>query len=59
MAKYPPSPPSLRRVFMALRVLSIIVLGVGVWIGIALIQDGDTIAALRYVAGGASFAAAT
>jgi hypothetical protein len=44
---------------MALRVLSIIVLGVGVWIGIALIQDGDTIAALRYVAGGASFAAAT
>jgi hypothetical protein len=44
---------------MALRVFSTIVLGVGVWIGVALIQDGDTIAALRYVAGGASFAAAT
>jgi hypothetical protein len=59
MAKYPPSPPSLRWVLIGLRVLSTIVLAVAAWIGIAVVQDGDTLAALRYVAGGASFAAAT
>ena len=59
MAKYPPSPPSLRWVFIGLRVFSSIVLAVAAWIGITLVQDGDTLTALRYVAGGASFAAAT
>jgi hypothetical protein len=29
------------------------------WIGIALVQDGETVTALRYVVGGASFATAT
>jgi hypothetical protein len=46
-------------VFIGLRVVSTILLAVAVWIGIALAQDGDTVTALRYVAGGASFAAAT
>lgn len=59
MAQYPPSPPSLRWVFIGLRVLSAIVLAGAVWIGIALVQDGDTLAALGYLAGAASFAAAT
>lgn len=59
MAQYPPSPPSLRLAFIGLRVFSTILLGVAVWLGIAMIQDGDTVAALRYMAGGASFAAAT
>lgn len=59
MAKYPPSPPSLRWVFIGLRMFSTTVLAVAAWIGVALVQNGDTVAALRYVVGGASFAAAT
>lgn len=59
MAKYPPSPPSLRGVLIGLRVFSTLVLGVAVWIGIASVQNGENVAALRFVAGGASFAAAT
>jgi hypothetical protein len=59
MAKYPPSPPSLRGVFIGLRVFSTLVLVVAMWIGITAVQNGDTVAALRFVAGGASFAAAT
>lgn len=59
MARYPPSPPSLRLVFIGLRAFSTIMLAVAVWIGIAFVQDGDTVAALRYVAGAVSFAAAT
>lgn len=59
MAKYPPSPPSLRGVFIGLRVFSTLVLAVAIWIGITSVQNGETVAALRFVAGGASFAAAT
>ena len=59
MAKYPPSPPSLRGVFIGLRVFSTLVLVVAMWIGITAVQNGETVAALRFVAGGASFAAAT
>lgn len=59
MAKYPPTVPSLRWVFIGLRVFSTMVLAVAGWIGIALVQDGETATALRYVVGGASFAAAT
>jgi len=59
MAQYPPSPPSLRWVFHGLRVFSTVVLAGAAWIGITLMEDGDTLGALRYVAGAASFAAAT
>jgi hypothetical protein len=59
MAQYPPSPPSLRWVFVGLRAFSTVVLVGAGWIGITLMEDGDTLGALRYVAGAASFAAAT
>jgi hypothetical protein len=59
MAKYPPSPPSLRRVFIGLRLFSTIVLAVAVWIGIMFVKNGDPVAALRFVAGAISFALAT
>lgn len=59
MAKYPPSPPSLRRVFIGLRAFSTIMLAVAVWIGIIFVQNEDPVAALRFVAGGIFFAAAT
>jgi propanediol utilization protein len=59
MAKYPPSPPSLRVEFIGLRVFSTLVLVVAMWIGITSVQNGDAVSALRFVAGGASFSAAT
>jgi hypothetical protein len=46
-------------VFLGLRVFSTVVLAGAGWIGITLMEDGDTLGALRYVAGAASFAAAT
>lgn len=42
-----------------MRVFSTMVLAGAAWIGIALLEEGDTLGALRYVAGAASFAAAT
>lgn len=59
MAKYPPSPPSLRWVFIGLRIFSTILLVGVAWIGFGLVGDGETLTALRYIAGAASFAAAT
>jgi hypothetical protein len=46
-------------VFLGLRVFSTVVLAGAGWKGITLMEDGDTLGALRYVAGAASFAAAT
>ena len=42
-----------------MRVFSTMVLAGAAWIGIALLEEGDTLGALRYIAGAASFAAAT
>jgi hypothetical protein len=59
VGQYPPSPPSLRWVFVVLRVFSTILLAGVAWIGLGLVENGEALAALRYLAGAASFAVAT
>ncbi len=45
--------------FIGLRIFSTLLLAGVAWIGLGLVEDGETLAALRYMAGAASFSVAT